>query len=169
MYLELSARQTGKTTRLIEHVIERLQNDARKYVAIIGMGYSHTDAIKKRFSHALPWHEFKHIRFSSSYMGLVPELYDTVYFDEFCSHISIPIIPNGYYSSTPTSLDNSFLRELINYNNGHYETYKNHKIEEDWINNIGDVNMDIGFTLKTFYDNFPPPNRSVVPEELFQM
>ena len=122
MYLEVSGRQSGKTTRLVNHAIKYAEKG--EHVVIVCMNEIH----KKNLISVLSEISTKEIKFCriniATYHDYVLDqmMYDRhkIYFDEFDSmNDEIPIIKNGYYVTTPLKL-----RTQKDIHNFYYKNYK---------------------------------------------
>lgn len=102
MYLEISARQTGKTKRLVEHMIKTLESGVPEVVLFT----------KHRFPlisyPQLAVYEDRVIRFTDSHnynrYALGKRTSPPIYYDEFDIQESVLIREKGYYVTTPTRL-----------------------------------------------------------------
>lgn len=167
MYLELSARASGKTTRLIKQLISDVANsdlDDKFAVIIPNM------RVKRYFESRLPTNSLGKVHFhtynyiSSLYFYKIFS-YKRIYFDEFCGMNTIPILKNGYYVSTPTDINNKVLKRLIKYNNGYYSIYPNNRYSSY---ELSKEMIDNQYTLETFHKTYKNV-KNLVPEDLFKM
>ena len=158
MYLELSGRQTGKTTRLINHAIDYLNGNPNNTICIVSNYRGNSTRIKNRILQSAP-----HIIESNIVVNntMLPprghRLYDMYYVDEFSfiddEHLTW--YTNAYYCSTPRGSE--FTREIINIfvdlNLPIHVEYNNHQYPEDdylrGLNLISTVNTKIGLINKT--------------------
>ena len=132
MYLEISGRRTGKTTRLIDAVFEHIFNGG---TAII---YT----LSKEWGNSLYREYFNHPRFDDKVlinpMYTSIELLNTkVFYDEFDMCEGVRIYKNGYYSTTPYKMRDinaetrdTFLK-LLDLQFGSYVSYINKDIVYD--------------------------------------
>ena len=164
MYLEISARQTGKTTRLIENLLsEAYSSDAENSIVFCHTKNSAADlknTVKKiAAKKPLTRKYFKKIRFTTltenSLRGISSETY--LYFDEFDfvvkNRLSAEIIdllleeyPNLYFVTTPARLrsPDEFSEKSIKTNNDLLLKVlaKNNYVYETTINSKLISNMD---------------------------
>ena len=98
MYLELSPRHTGKTTRIIQSVKENI-NNTRSHIIIQILNYNMLNIIKKNFNCS----ELDRITFITNKLELKGYSDYKFYCDEFDIYEKdkVFITPNGWYSSTP--------------------------------------------------------------------
>lgn len=110
MYLEISARRTGKTFRLIEEVRRRVM--AGKHIILIYPNWSMPKGVLPKdilsSPHVLVDIYAKYNTLEERYPGSV------WFFDEFDMHSSVlPIKEDGYYVTTPSSIrDSSAIRRF---------------------------------------------------------
>lgn len=105
MYIEISPRRTGKTTRLIEDVVVKASNGAQ--CIIITLNYSMRDIIRDMIDEVKEYKWMVEPKiYTDSFMCGVdwqkvfsPDSY--VYFDEFdFMKMEISVLKNGYYCTT---------------------------------------------------------------------
>lgn len=167
MYLELSARSSGKTTRLIKQLISDVANsdlDDKFAVIIPNM------RVKRYFESRLPTNSLGKVHFRTynyirSYIYYEIFKYERIYFDDFCGVDAFPILKNGYYTSTPTNVDNKMLKRLIDFNEGYYSIYPNNRYSSY---ELSKEMIDNQYTLETFHKTYKNV-KNLVPEDLFKM
>lgn len=137
MYLEISARRSGKTFRLIQHVRKNIEIGKKSLVIYPTYAMAHAVLPKDFFSNSLV--EVRSLDYIGSSWFDNRKYYDyQKVFDEFdyVSEYSIPLTHDGYYVCTPRFLrtfqdwtdwynfkkqDN--LLSLIKMNDYHYKAY----------------------------------------------
>lgn len=175
MYLEISARQTGKTTRLVKQVVDDLESGRYQRAMVMTMNHRAARDISRLIPHRL----LSRVITQPS-VGLTRSIADSditrCYYDEFCyitTEYFDDISPNGYYASTPRGgiVMEDIISRLIRDNKGTYETYKNDMFEKgdqvSWYH-LDSGSIDWQFSLKSFSKRHPLV-RNIVPPELFQM
>lgn len=168
MYVEISPRQSGKTTRLIEAVITYLNRNPQHNVAILCPRIALTKHIRNKILNTIGNSEFFRIHISTSIEQLRGLTVHHYFFDEFSQmeprHITFnrEIIGNAYYCTTPTDkqstinmITNYCLRNNININyfNPWTETrireqegfdgYVREHVLEYWRNYMLSIGLDI--------------------------
>lgn len=132
MYLEVSGRQTGKTTRLIEHAVHQLllnYNDDTYIIAVLANTRYNTELLKEKICQKLietvrrehPQMEWCIDALCDGILpitdmnqpGLRPNMW---YVDEFAFIPSNRLrhLDNTYFTTSPTN-DNNFLGELVDF------------------------------------------------------
>jgi hypothetical protein len=110
MYVEISPRQSGKTTRLIQAASDYLRHNPTHNIAVIGMNSSHVKDLKNKFTTLFTNQNIGRIKFmSGNLFGKFDTEPDYWFFDEFGymreEHVKHPIyrevIQNAYYCTTP--------------------------------------------------------------------
>lgn len=111
MYVEISPRQSGKTTRLIQAASDYLRHNPTHNIAVVGINSMNTNELKSKFLRE--GINISHINFMSGYsfrrFDQEPNYW---FFDEFGfmtrENILHPIfrsvIENGYYCTTPNHI-----------------------------------------------------------------
>lgn len=112
MYVEISPRQSGKTTRLIQAVINYLQQNTEHTVAVVGFNSMAKDELKEKISRQINnsnivAHRIKFL--SGNLFGKYNREPNYWFFDDFSflppSNLLHPIysnvIENAYYCTTP--------------------------------------------------------------------
>jgi len=105
MYVEISPRQSGKTTRLIQAASDYLRHNPNHSIAVVGINSMNTDELRNKFLRE--GIDISHINFMSGYVGNLFHGPNYWFFDEFgfMENILHPIfrtiIENGYYCTTP--------------------------------------------------------------------
>jgi len=110
MYVEISPRQSGKTTRLIQAASDYLRHNPTHNIAVIGMNSKNAGDLKDKFTRLLTNQNISRIKFmSGNLFGKYNTEPDYWFFDEFGymreEHVTHPIyrevIQNAYYCTTP--------------------------------------------------------------------
>jgi len=111
MYVEISPRQSGKTTRLIQAALDYLRHNPMCNIAIVGINQNNLKYLKDKFIHSVQSiHDLNRINFmSGNLFGKYSKEPDYWFFDEFGymreEHVKHPIyrevIQNAYYCTTP--------------------------------------------------------------------
>jgi len=110
MYVEISPRQSGKTTRLIQAASDYLRHNPTHNIAVVGMNVKNLMDLKDKFTRLLTNQNISRVRFmSGNLFGKFNTEPDYWFFDEFGymreDYIRHPIyrniIDNGYYCTTP--------------------------------------------------------------------
>ena len=148
MYLEISGRRSGKTTRLVDDMVEYI--DMTDSVVVLRAPSTNT---KEWYMDQIPKGYHEHIRYTNPISNKVThlEICDVrIYFDEFTqlenNNYNI-IKDNAYYVTTPAGRKISFLHALLGKNKGcynHYnimDKYTNEELEY-YIETIGRVDFN---------------------------
>jgi hypothetical protein len=113
MYVEISPRQSGKTTRLIQAASDYLRHNPTHNIAVVGMNSKNVVDLKDKFTRLLTNQNISRVRFMSGNLFgrflLSNTEPDYWFFDEFGymreDYVRHPIyrniIENGYYCTTP--------------------------------------------------------------------
>ena len=113
MYVEISPRQSGKTTRLIQAASDYLRHNPTHNIAVVGMNSKNVVGLKDKFTRLLTNQNISRVRFMSGNLFgkflLSNTEPDYWFFDEFGymreENIKHPIyqniIENAYYTTTP--------------------------------------------------------------------
>lgn len=135
MYVEISPRQTGKTTRLIQAAIGHAKISSSFHSCVVARNHDQYNRIQDRLTAFDGFVEvgmrvhMKRKMESVGYDGRVARWFIDE-FDFFDDH-ALEIIPMGYYSTTlsrPRTLQEwhepaDFLTRLVHANGGQYDTY----------------------------------------------
>jgi len=133
MFVEISGRQSGKTTRLVEHASNELSNNFMVSGYNIGIvtwnrpnGIKIRELIIEKFFRDLTGpntgvRSYIHIRGRLMNMiellpdmnGCMDSTIDKFYVDEFSYMSNLRVDPNAYYCSTPSA--NEFTKEIITF------------------------------------------------------
>jgi hypothetical protein len=110
MYVEISPRQSGKTTRLIQAASDYLRHNPTHNIAVVGINSKNVGDLKDKFTRLLTNQNISRVRFmSGNLFGKFNTEPDYWFFDEFGymreDYVRHPIhrniIENGYYCTTP--------------------------------------------------------------------
>jgi hypothetical protein len=105
MYVEITGRQTGKTSRLVEDMVTFLTENGDKTALLVSFSNTSRSQIKKKVMDlcGLPCLN----RVITSHKMLPPGLTMKQYVDEFfyMDEASLVVDPNAYYTGTPKLLD----------------------------------------------------------------
>jgi len=133
MYLEISGRCSGKTTRLIKAVIVKiLESKYGQDIIVVGISECVAKFLEKEVSKVLPYYNKEAVRFmgQSRVLGtsLDLEIRDRKaiwFYDEFdrMAPEAVVLGKYNYYSTTPKESFSPIMSKLIDFNGGHY--YKN--------------------------------------------
>lgn len=119
MYLEISGRQTGKTSRLIEHASDYLQNNPTHRIGIVSPNFDSCKRIENQILENCGGDYRNNIKKVTSVMDLRGYIFNYVYFDEFSyihtrnTHLIEETISNlmpenhqnQYYCTTPNGFE----------------------------------------------------------------
>jgi hypothetical protein len=149
MYLEISARRSGKTERLILEAVWCVY-ETQQQVHIVTGNTRMLDVIKNRLDDRCK----RHIRFWTDWtlynvlssIGPLSDSNNMFFFDEFDfmnelfgeSVLDIgQYNMNYYYATTPKSKDSYAVQKLLKMNNGHYISHCAYGINDtDWIDEL---------------------------------
>jgi hypothetical protein len=153
MYVEISPRQSGKTTRLIQAASDYLRHNPTHNIAVVGMNSKNVVDLKDKFTRLLTNQNISRVRFMSGNLFgkflLSNTEPDYWFFDEFGymreDYVRHPIyrniIENGYYCTTPghslstnTVVENCIQRGIqIHFNNPWTEQVIQENLWSDYI------------------------------------
>lgn len=121
MYVEISPRQSGKTTRLIQAASDYLRHNPTHNIAVVSVDRKFSNDLKRKFMQSNV--NIERIKFLSG--SLLPHVYETInqfsivydywFFDEFgyihkeyiLNPLTRAVFRNGYYCTTPTLRPNT--------------------------------------------------------------
>jgi hypothetical protein len=147
LYLEVSPRRSGKTTRLVTHMINHIETTGEDVYFISGSN--------------LMWNQTVSNYIPSKYWDKILRLpppekrKDNIrcYYDEaaYVPPEQQAFRRNAYYVGTPRGTDN-FLYKLVEFNNGNYKKYP-HNIDIEILNNMRE-NLNTQKFNEEVYGNF---------------
>lgn len=134
MYLEISPRRSGKTTRLLEAVIKHCYHNPDDVVCVI--------VFNREMFYLMEYLLPRGVRLFTDYDNIkrrIPPVHSNImmFFDEFEHLTEIfknshpkdlygPYNSKYYYSTTLSSIHNDFIINLLKMNGGEYITYKSY-------------------------------------------
>lgn len=144
MYLEISGRRSGKTTRMLTAIHKAYMAGERVAVFVpnYGMGHPIRDAIEEnnyvdtqKCQKVNVYHSRKEFDKRLLDTGLLPEDFK-VFYDEFdYGRDEVIVSENGYYVTTPCKIrtdfedtENDVLLKLVEMNGGGYAKYLNKEL-----------------------------------------
>jgi len=163
MYLEISPRCSGKTTRLINQVIDDLEQNRYDGALVMAPSMITLNLIERIFRKYLPSYVIRdYIKLSIRYMNVNRNGNVRLYVDEFdlLPSGSFPPLRNGYYT-TSIVRQGDMLYTLLKMNNNYYDSFNTFLNINEIINNPSQFNSD-------FYKTTVPMVRRTLPEIIAQ-
>lgn len=106
MYVEISARQVGKSTRIVDFLSKNI--DKYKLIAVVSPNFTSANAFNRLLRKTIPRSGFRVLSTSLNSSNLYEiDMYDFVIYDEFDFNPHITpehIRPNTYWVTTPRTI-----------------------------------------------------------------